>query len=384
MTIEPLEPQIKGPEVAAGLPDSVKSDAKLSAKPKVLHESIFWDEDDHRRKLTGIGVVNGNHDIDQQYVDMEHDAYIWAFTGSRGAGKTLGMTYYAGKAVYLYNARLVSNYPIEFILKRIDGTSQYVKAEALDLYKLLCFDKDYQHCVILIDEAPDIISHLSAMTWKNRLLNIFVRQLRKNMNTLIMGAQQLSLIDKSMRWQTDIVVRCQDAFRLYGASSGLCRGACILLDMYDNSGQWTGHGKNIAYDAQLDMYDADDSIELPGTVVWGAYDTYYEQDIFESLKKVDANFGSYKVGPKQEKGLDVEVLKKAMPFIERQVDSDKTNMAKFYRDAGITTPRDKRVLGMLFRENGLEDCGRNGWANFSGVDCERLRTLISTAGESEA
>jgi hypothetical protein len=50
---------------------------------------------------------------------------------------------------------------------------------------------------------------MSAMTWKNRLLNIFIRQLRKNHNSLFLAAQDFMLIDKSMLWQIDVEI--QDA-----------------------------------------------------------------------------------------------------------------------------------------------------------------------------
>jgi len=277
----------------------------VEQKVKVLHESIFWEEDDPKKKLTGLGDSDSNKNGSYQIIDLARDAYIWCFTGPRGAGKSLAMTYYAAKAVYLYGCRLVSNYPIVFYLNRINGDITYHESEPLDLYKLLCFDKDYQHCLILMDEAPDIISHMAAMTWKNRLLNIFTRQLRKNMNSLFLGAQQYTLIDKSMRWQTDVIVRCQDAYRKYGPTQGLCRGACILLDLYDNSGQWTGYAKNIAHDGMLGFIEPDDSLELPGKSIWNVFDTNYQQDVFESLRRVDLKLQTYQVG---DAGVDDELL----------------------------------------------------------------------------
>lgn len=338
----------------------------LNKEVKSLHESIFWDEDDPRRAMTGIGAGGDYHETDMQMVDLAHDAYIWTFTGSRGAGKSLAMTYYAAKATYLYNARLVSNYPISFIINRIDGHSTYHEAETLDLYKLLCFDKDYQHCVILIDEAPDIISHMASMTWKNRLLNIFVRQLRKNMNSLFLGAQQFVLIDKSMRWQTDVVVKCQDAFRQYGASQGLCRGACILIDLYDNSGQWTGHAKNISHDGQLEMFEPDDSLELPGKTIWGAYDTYYQQDVFESLKRVDMKLGTYKVG---EGEADLSYLERSEPYIQQAIDTGMVLRTGFYNAMGDLSNQEKHNLGTLLKKSGVKDGGHGGdsldFRNFS-------------------
>jgi hypothetical protein len=172
-------------------------------------------------------------------LDLKDNSWVWVFTGRRGSGKTTSMTFEACRAMALLNMRVLSNYPIEFVFARSDGKCYPLKAEALDLYKLMSFDQDYKHCLICLDEAPDIISHLASQTWKNRLLNIFVRQLRKNGNSLFMAAQDFQLIDKSMRWQTDVVVECNDAASLYGRND-YRKGTLILLNFLDNSGLWTG------------------------------------------------------------------------------------------------------------------------------------------------
>ena len=38
----------------------------------------------------------------------------------------------------------------------------------------------------------------------------------KNHNSLMLGAQNFNLIDKSMRWQVDVIIECEDASRKYG------------------------------------------------------------------------------------------------------------------------------------------------------------------------
>ncbi len=353
--------------------DKIKETPK--EKLKVLHEWMFWEDDDPRLGLVHRDDGGSTGGVDLQYVDLEHDAYIWLFAGSRGAGKTQSMTYYACKANYLYGTRIVSNYQIEYILRFMDGTTRHVKSEPLDLYKLLMFDEDYRHCLILIDEAPDIISHMASMTWKNRLLNIFVRQIRKNMNSLMLGAQQLSLIDKSMRWQTDIIVRCKDSFRLYGGSEGLCRGSNILLDMFDNSGQWTGHGKGVSYDSELDMYTPDDSLELMGVYLWGddehksVFDTYFTQDVFESLKRVDMKLGSYQVGEQK----DLSYLDRSVPYIQQAKDMAKVERVGFYASIGDLSDAEKRDLGIRLRQAGVKDCGHGADSmTFKNFDMDKF------------
>ncbi len=349
----------------------VIAELEVKTEVKTLHESIFWEEDDPRWGMTKLGEPSRKVG-DAQIVDLENDAYIWVYIGPRGAGKTIGMTYYAAKAVFLYkDARLVSNYPISFILNRIDGKSTYHEAEPLDLYKLLCFDKDYHHCIILMDEAPDIISHMASMTWKNRLLNIFVRQLRKNMNTLFLGAQQFTLIDKSMRWQTDIVCQCQDAFRIYGGSQGLVRGACTLLDMYDNSGQWTGHAKNISRDGDLEHLEPDESLELPGKSIWGAFNTYYQQDIFESLKRVDMKLGSYQIGEKEPESGYV----KRGVALSLAMDGGVYSTVELYNQLGEGTDAEKQKLGKLWRKCNVKTSQNGKIKDFSELDKDKLERL---------
>jgi hypothetical protein len=261
----------------------------------MLDEGFFMDEPEPEN------IYEVTHDIK---IDVE--SYIMCWTGRRGAGKTTDMTYFAAKAMALFNMRCLSNYPIEFMFHRFNGKCYPLKAEPLDLYKLLCFDADYKNCLICIDEAPDIISHKSAMTWKNRLLNIFIRQLRKNHNSLFLAAQDFMLIDKSMRWQVDVEIQCEDAFRKYGA--GFQKGALILERWLDNSGMWTGETWQQALKRAnaMGLYKdgswCEDN-ELIAVPLWGkrgetkpVFDSYYQQDVWESLRKVDMKLTSYSVG----------------------------------------------------------------------------------------
>jgi hypothetical protein len=266
----------------------------------VIGEQYFMDEDE---PTTNSGIT---HDI-----KLDSESYIFAFTGRRGGGKTTSMSYHAAKCMTLFNQRILSNYPIQFMFRRSDGRCYPLKSEALDLYKLLCFDNDYKNCVICIDEAPDIVSHMASMTWKNRLLNIFVRELRKNRNTLMLAAQDFMLLDKSMRWQVDVIVECEDAYRKYGPS--FQKGALILERWKDSSGMWTGEPweqalkRANARGLYGDEGDWCEDCELISTPMWGQpgktlplFDTYYQQDIWESLKKVDMHLSSYSVGDQSE------------------------------------------------------------------------------------
>ena len=320
----------------------------------VMIEPVKRKEPEDKRPLTVINSVSFMDDFDGEPIDMNsgelsdsidvaEESYIMVYTGRRGGGKTTTMSYAAAKCMALYHMRCLSNYPIEFMLcQNVHGQDTFRRcaSEDLDLYKLLCFDKDYKNCLVVMDEAPDIISHMSSSTWKNRLLNIFTRQLRKNGNSLIMGAQDLMLIDKSMRWQVDIEVQAQDA-RKAMRNPDLTRGSVILLRWLDHSGVWTGQttqdrlNYNKMYHMGGDDPMAADHTELHAHGLWGdkehkpVFDTYFQQDVWESLMRVDMKLGSYHVGqdPNQKPDEGGETLNdKARNFIGMLIDDSKEMM----------------------------------------------------------
>jgi len=352
---------------------------------RTIHESIFWDSDSPNWSLTGLGEsAPANHSTGSHVLDMGADSYIWCFTGGRGGGKTTLMTFFAMKVNYLYGYRIIANYPIEYTLNLVNGTSRLVQSEPLDLYRLLCFDSDYRNCLILIDEAPDIISHLASMSWKNRLLNIFIRQLRKNHNSLFLAAQQFETIDKSMRWQTDILAECKDASRKYGWAASE-RGKCILCRLLDNSGMWTGK----TYQQAMDYNKAHGRYEDPGLklqvfprCLWAdngckpVYDSYYQQDVWESLRKVDMKLMSFEVGKKQEAAdpATLAYVKQSIPVINSLIESEPLCYTKyFYASLGALTPKDKDALSKRMNEFGVavgQDGNGKRYYDFSKFDIQ--------------
>ncbi|MFH1925757.1 MAG: hypothetical protein ABIK32_04620 [Chloroflexota bacterium] len=364
-----------------------------------LHESLFWDRDDPRRawlngKATSGGDYAQRHEEGGHDIDMQTDSYIWCFTGPRGSGKTTLMTMYAIKCHWLYNTRLISNYPIECKLQRLHGAPEVVKAEPLDLYKLLCFEDDYSDCLILIDEAADIVSHLASMSWKNRLLNIFIRQLRKNHNSLFLGSQEFGLIDKSMRWQTDILCECTDASRKYGWPPSE-RGKVILARLYDNSGMWTGESleektNRLRHSRHYEHLSACQMQIFP-RVLWGekgetksVYDTYFVQDIWESLRKVDMRMSTYDVGDRAKEVVPSTLawVGKAAPVIGEymRLQSEEPGRAGFYTKAfyssvGALNTKEKDALSKRLNDcNAKVGCDGSGkrYYDFSEFDLNKF------------
>jgi len=336
-------------------------------------------------------------------IRLDRDSYIICFEGRRGGGKTTAMTMMVVKAVARCNMKVISNYPIEFMLRRFrpDGKSylQHVKSEDLDFEKLIMFDDEYKHVLICIDEAPDIISHMASQSWRNRLVAAFTRQIRKNYNTLFLAAQDFELIDKSMRWQVDVIIECKDAARHLGDNTGLDNGEMLWLNWYDNSGQWTG-------------YSTDDRIrnkELPAVkrtklfprVLWGdkehepVFNSWHQIDILDSLRKVDLKLTPIKIrdssGGNGRFQVDNNILKQALGSIEaayEQANPESNillNQQQFYRGLGPISTTDKDALSKMLPEFGIERTRNSSSGKFfyilDNFDLEGFRQYVTLAGE---
>jgi hypothetical protein len=374
--------------------DKQKKKIADSQKPiKLLHESCFWSEEDPRWKVVNVvdqkktsSIVNANAEYHDICLDI--DSYIFVYSGRRGGGKTTSMTYDSIKAAVIYpKMRLISNYPIVCDVNFINGHARHIEAEPLDLYKLLCFDQEYQKCLILMDEAPDIISHMSSMTWKNRLLNIFVRQLRKNGNSLMLGAQSFNLIDKSMRWQVDVLIECEDASRKYGWPPDT-RGECILQRWLDNSGMWTGQTwqDEQAYNrSRGSSEEVGETMELYPRFLWAdeghraVFDTYYQQDVWESLRKVDMRLDSYRVGSNQgqkEEAMTPDDYEMAAALIEAAKQNGGVILSKeYYATLNITGAKKSKLGRDINSLPGFlhHHSGQNWFYDFTNVDPDSLR-----------
>jgi hypothetical protein len=347
----------------------------------MLDERLFWSNDD----------TLGN---EGQTVNLKSDSYVWVFTGRRGGGKTTIMSLLACTGAWLWDMKIIANFPLEFKIRRVNGLVTPYTAEMLDMERLLMFDEEYKNVLILIDESPDIISHMASQTWKNRLLNVFVRQLRKNRNTLMLGAQDFELIDKSMRWQTDIIVECRDASKLPNNQS-LARGECILTKFYDNSGQWTGRNTDDRIRQRQDPCVVEATM-FP-RVLWGqkgitkpVFDTYYQQDIFESLRRVDMKLSSYTVGDKargdNKPAVSTQILLNALAVIEGIVKDGKNVEVKqreFYRALDGISANDKNKLAQLLEGYQISGVGDNSrrMLGFEDFDLDGFRSFVKNQGQ---
>lgn len=333
-------------------------------------------------------------------INLQRKSWVWCFIKRRGGGKTTALSYFAAQEMALHNMRCVANYPLEFIYAPNNRPPYRLCAEPLDFYKLMVKDNAYENCLILLDEAPDIISHLAAITWKNRLLNVFTRAIRHNRNSLFMAAQEFEEIDKGMRRQTDILIECEDAATKYGEHD-YPDGSLVLLRFLDRSGQWTSksYEEEIEYNKAHGIFeDVGTTYSLYPSTMWGdeshkpVYDSWYKFDVFETLRKVDLKLSSYKISEQGNDEADKypvtnDKLKSALEMIEtvckERSDSPAIYQKEYYQSLGGITDTDKNNLGKVLSRFGVERGGDGAkrWYSFKDFDIESFREYIRGKGQ---
>lgn len=327
--------------------------------PPMRDESVFWSEDDPR-----WSDGNGADHISGRVLDMEDDSFVWCFTGPRGACKTSYMTYVAEKIAYLYGKRIVSNFPISIDIRHKDMTVTNVRSENLDLGKMFNFDGAYQDALIVLDEAPQVINRLATMSWKNRLLDLYLQKIRHDNISFFYASQNESLdrgwVDAALRFQTDILVYCRDASRRY-PNAGYKRGGMALVTMIDKSGMWTG----FRYDERPRTFKRRVLTEL----IWGSFDTHQQFDVFESLRGVDMDLQKTRISDKEE--IPEDIFEKAHQAAETGLVMGKMKMIDLYDSIGELDQKIKSALGKAFTKAGIRRYA-GGWFDFSNFDMEKF------------
>lgn len=321
----------------------------------ILEEEIFWSESAFHSGTgeRGEGII----------LDMSKESWVWCFTGPKRAGKTSYMTYLAEKCAYLYGKRIISNYPIAFTIRYQDGTCRKFVSEKMDIGKMLTQDADYRGCLLVLDEAPRIINRLATMTWKNRLIDMWLQQIGHDEVSLLYASQNEELdrgwVDGALRFQTDILVRCRDASRRY-PRAGYERGAMVLADLLDKSGQWTGY----SYYERPRVFKR----RILTKLIWNTFDTHEHIDVMESLSRVKINAPTYEIGQAQE-AAPPAFLENARSIIDT-VNGGRIETTRFYDMIGDLTDSQKKQMAHRIRAAGAKigighAGGKIDFANFN-------------------
>jgi hypothetical protein len=337
-----------------------------------------------------------------QVMDYRRDSYIILFEGRRGAGKTTLMSYMISMAL-AEGRKVYSNYPVEFMLRTIDKYGKsYIKkvsTDPLDFEKLLLFDDIYQNAIIAIDEAPEVISNMASMSWRNRLIGAFTRQIRKLNVSVFLAAQDFQLIDKSIRWQVDTIVKCQDAEKFTGQNGSLERGEVIWSKWYDQSGAWTGETTEDRYHKGEDPcvvgYEFYPRFLFGDKTHQAVFNSWQHLDILESLRKVDLKLTSIKIRDKTGEAeqmstqypVSTSALKSALRSIEfvfeQRPEEPNIFQKSFFDSLGGLTDADKNNLGKVLSRFNVErgtDGSNKRFYSFSSFDVPGFKEYIEKQG----
>ncbi len=308
---------------------------------------------------------------------LDSDSFVLGFTGPRGSGKTSLMTYTAQQCAFLYGKRIISNYPIDFTIRYCDLRREIEfephHSEKLDIGKLLTFDDSYKGSIIILDEAPQIINRLATMTWKNRLLDLFLQQIRKNGISFLYASQNEGgirgnkvtdldhgWVDGALRFQTDILAFCRDASRI---DSGFERGALIDSVWVDKSGLWSGYS----------YFEKPRSLKFrtETKLIWNTFNTKEQFDVMESLSKVKINAPTYEIG---QQGDDNYADCKGRAQLVAQAGMDKGKMATtaFYEAVGELTKKEKDRLAKELHRAGIKLINKDTDYSFRNFDMEKF------------
>lgn len=219
------------------------------------------------------------------------DAYIIGFTGAKGGGKTLTMSWLAAYLM-IHGYPVWANYNINFKYRNKKGQVSEYKSKPLDFDALYALSKDIKHGVTVIDELPLFADSRRSGSLNNRLLGYILMQTRKRQMSVFYTAQNMSWTDNRFRWSTDVIVACKDA---YHREHHYARGEYIDVLLWDMSGQWTGKPWS-EYPYPVNSYT------FYGKSCWGIYDTKDIIDAFEAMTPIKLDLENRLITNKMDRG----------------------------------------------------------------------------------
>ena len=193
-------------------------------------------------------------------------AWVVAFTGTRGGGKSLTMAGIIAKAL-ISGVKVWSNMAVEFKYKLNDGHYRTYKTLPLDWDAVYALSQDLHGGLVAIDEFQYYLDSRQSLTIRNRLINAVMYQVRKRSLDVFLTVKDIYWLDKRMRAQElDIEVKCWDN---HMSDQAIPKGTAFHLAFYDRSGAWTGHPyiEGMPYKPCVEWNTTENN------KLWGIYDT---------------------------------------------------------------------------------------------------------------
>ena len=136
---------------------------------------------------------------------------IMGFVGPRGDGKTLAMTA-ALIHGYKRNKTIYSNYGLKFPPSE-ENPSPVLPLRATTLTEFADADSGLQDAIVAVDEIHVWLDSRSSQTKRNKVASYMVTQSRKRDVDVFYTTQLLHQVEKRVRDNTDIIVKCENLNR---------------------------------------------------------------------------------------------------------------------------------------------------------------------------
>lgn len=256
-----------------------------------------------------------------------YDPYIYAFTGSRGAGKDASLTLLAMMFLSM-GIRVFLNYPMQFYFKR-EGQehAELLKADLLDMDKWLNMDDCYNQSFIGISEFQQWDNAYRQTSTQSLIIHHWIDQIRKMQCSFGYTSKRLQDVGGKTVSETDFSIACLDVtVDEKGRRNAQKRGMWSQWEITDMSGYFTGRMGTPLLPVKQPIYQ-----------VWGAYNTLEKFDLFDALR-----------------GVRIETKKRVLgssEYQEAQQQQDNIIMDTIneYRDAGVLS-----IAGDVLRNTLIE------------------------------
>ena len=288
---------------------------------------------------------------------VKHDpdlSMVWAFTGPRGSGKTLAMTYYALQ----YMARglkVWSNYKIAY-----NNNGYRLECLPLNMDALYTFDEELVQGLVCIDEINLWANSRRSIANTNLLLTSIFQQIRKRGLSFFFTVQEFSWVDNRIRWQVDLQFKCRDnSHTQYGRDKKLKPGEEISIKLIEHSGLISGY--TYAETNQVRLFN------LFGKPVFNAYNTEEEFDVLGALQHYRFDIPQKVIGYDPDSKPNYDALG---PEFENKIDilfkdADKRTEPELFGYLGITDKNLKYLARQFMAcEKGIVESGAGGVRTF--------------------
>ena len=211
------------------------------------------------------------------YRNLRGRSLVIGYVGPRGSGKSVGAARTVILDYMLRNKKVWSNMQIGFNLVN-NGNSDSMASIPLDRLSMEELDQIYSDGIIYVDEVNLMMEARRSMSQGNLMFSYILQQLRKRRLTIIWSAQSEMHCDDRLRFQTDIIISCEDL----AITNPRCEiGSLSKWKAYDFSG--IVKGKSHRNQKDMLFYEGIES----NKPFWNTYSTWEIQDATMPQRKAE-------------------------------------------------------------------------------------------------